>query len=194
MKTPDEDWSDLSRTWMDTGTEPAPFDARLIRAVRRRDTLARLNFVAEVGGAVVCVGVVVWAALMRGLPWPPAIAAAAFAVFALAMTLWSRRGGTASLTETPQAVLRSAIAQARLGIRWACAGIAISAAASVFLLVLAIQPPPAGGAAGAWLFVGGVVFLIVAVGFYLRHLRRCRRRIAIHEAALAALGEPSIPA
>jgi hypothetical protein len=90
------------------------------------------------------------------------------------------------LTETPQAVLRSAMGQARTGYRWALSGVAISVAAMIFLLVILRTLDPAQGPAGA-IIAGMFGFLVICIGYYLRHARRCRRRMAAHRAALEAL-------
>jgi Na+/melibiose symporter-like transporter len=186
---PSDDWSDLSRAWTDPASD-APQDLRadaaLIRSVQRRDRLARLNFWAELGGGVIVLGVVVWAAVVHDLPWSVNVAALAFIVFGVALTVWSRRGDPGVLTETPEAVLRSAIAQARTGERWAWAGVAMSVAAFAFLGVMR----GVGSARDGFdLIPALVIFLLVCIAGYGCHARRCRRRRRAHEAALAALDE-----
>lgn len=186
-----DDWSDLSRAWTDASTGDGDrLDSDLIRKLRRRDRLARLNFVGEIGGAVVVLAAVGWATLVRGLPWPHAATAVAFTGFAVAMTIWSRRGDPGLLTGTPEAVLRSAIGQARLGFRWAVAGVAISVAAMVFLVAMALLTPQAGALMTPMIGIGAVLLLICVV-FYLRHASACRRRMADYAAALAALDAPA---
>jgi hypothetical protein len=102
---PNDDWSDLTRTWTDRPAAPPRLDPNLVRAVRRRDLLARLNFVGELAGGVVTIGIVIWATLVRDLPWTLGLTALGFVAFALAGTLWSRRGDPGLLTGTPEAVL-----------------------------------------------------------------------------------------
>ncbi|WP_339913970.1 hypothetical protein [uncultured Brevundimonas sp.] len=188
--TPD-DWSDLARTWVDTSRSGPGLDPALIRTVLRRDRLARLNFVGEIAGAAVVIGVLVWALLARDLPWSIAVAALAFTGFAVAMTLWSRRGDPGVLTETPEAVLLSAIAQARHGRRWAWAGVANSVAAFAFVASMTMLDPSRGPSEA--LLIAITAGLAVCIGFYLRHARRCGDRMKIHSATLEALrDEPPI--
>jgi len=184
-KPPNDDWSDLTRTWTDRPAPPPRLDPALFRAVRRRDRLARLNFVAEIAGGVVTVGVIVWATLVRDLPWTIALAASGFVGVALAGTLWSRRGDPGLLTGTPEAVVVSAMAQARTGYRWAWAGVATSLAAIVFVTILAPLAPT--GSVTARTMLAMAAFLLVCIGLYLAHARRCRRRMAAHTATLQAL-------
>ncbi|MDO9609736.1 MAG: hypothetical protein Q7J26_14530 [Brevundimonas sp.] len=185
MTRPDDDWTDLTQAWTETPDPEPRLDAGFIRSLRRRDRLARLNFWQEMGGGVVVLGVMGWGAY-RGIPLPALAAGLAFVLVALGLTLWSRRGHPGLLTETPQAVLRSALGQARTGYRWALSGVAISVAAMIFLLVILTTVDPARGPAGA-VIAGMFGFLVICIGYYLRHARRCRRRMAAHQAALEAL-------
>jgi signal transduction histidine kinase len=185
MTRPDDDWTDLTQAWTETPDPEPRLDAGFIRSLRRRDRLARLNFWQEMGGGVVVLGVMGWAAY-RGIPLTALAAGLAFVLVALGLTLWSRRGHPGLLTETPQAVLRSAMGQARTGYRWALSGVAISVAAMIFLLVILRTLDPAQGPAGA-IIAGMFGFLVICIGYYLRHARRCRRRMAAHRAALEAL-------
>ena len=184
---PEEDWADLAQAWTDpTAAEPA-IDPAQIRALRRRDRLARLNFAAELLGVPFVIGLVAWAALKRDLPWSVAITCTVFTLLAGAVTLWSRRGDPGLLLDTPQTVVSTALAQARMGLRWAIGSAWTCAAGAVFLAIL-------GGLSGKWraewpLLAGGTVFLAACLTLYLGHARRCRRRIAAHEAARAALQE-----
>ena len=193
MTLPPDDWSDLSRAWTDPVLDEGDqTGGDLIPRLRRRARLARLNFMAEVASAALVIGVVGWTTIFRGLPWPHALAAFAFAGFAVAMTVWSRRGDPGLLTGTPEAVLRSAIGQARLGFRWAVAGVAISVAAMLFLIAVALTGQP--GRAPAPLTLGvGAALLSICVVFYLRHARACRRRRTEFTAALTALQAPVDP-
>jgi hypothetical protein len=180
-----DDWTDLTEAWTGAPQDEHPLDAGLVRALRRRDRLAHLNFVAEIGGGVLVLGAMGWA-MARGLPLPAASAALAFVLFALGMTLWSRRGDPGLLTDTPEAVLRSALGQARTGYRWALSGVAISLAAMIFLIVMMTSVQPGPGPTGS-VIAGVSILLVVCIGFYLRHARQCRRRMAAHQAALDAL-------
>lgn len=180
-----DDWTDLTEAWARTPAETPPLDAQLIRALHRRDGLARLNFAAEIGGGLVVLGVIVWG-LWRGLPLHAAGAALAFVVFALGMTFWSRRGDPGLLTETPEAVLRSALGQARTGYRWALSGVAISLAAMIFLIVMTTAVGSPDQTTGSVIPAVGIL-LVVCIGFYVRHARRFRRRMTSHQAALDAL-------
>jgi len=187
MTVPGDDWTDLTQAWAETPDDGPPLDAVLIRSVRRRDRLARLNFLSEMGGGFAVLGVMGWA-LWRGAPLPVVCAALGFALFALALTLWSRRGDPGLLTDTPEAVLRSALGQARIGLRWALAGVAISLAGMIFLIVMLWVAEPVAEQRGPILAVSSL-FLIACIGFYLNHARRCRRRMVAHRAALEALSE-----
>ena len=184
---PNDDWSDLTRTWTDRPATPPRLDPNMVRTLRKRDRLARLNFAGELAGGAVTVGVVIWATLVRDLPWTLALAAMGFVGFALAGTLWSRRGDPGLLTGTPEAVVLSAIAQARTGYRWAWAGVATSLAAFVFVMVLAGLSPVGSVTPRTLLMLGA--FLLVCIGLYVAHARRCRQRIAAHTATLQALRE-----
>lgn len=184
---PNDDWSDLTRTWTDRPAAPPRLDPNLFRAVRRRDLLARLNFVGELAGGVVTIGIVIWATLVRDLPWPLGLTALGFVAFALAGTLWSRRGDPGLLTGTPEAVLLSAIAQARTGYRWAWAGVATSLAAFVFVTILAGLSPTGSISPRDLLIMGGL--LLACIGLYVAHARRCRRRMAAHTATLQAMDD-----
>lgn len=191
MTRPDDDWTDLTQAWTETPDPEPRLDAGFIRSLRRRDRMARLNFWLEMGGGVVVLAAMGWAAY-RGIPLPAVGAALAFALFALGMTLWSRRGDPGLLTDTPQAVLRSALGQARTGYRWALSGVAISLAGMVFLILMLWVAEPVAEQRGPPLAVSSL-FLAACIGFYLNHARRCRRRMAAHEAALAALRSPEPP-
>lgn len=177
-----DDWSDLSKTWAEPQADAPPLDTAFVHALIRRDRWARINYLLETSGAVAAAAVVVWAVVAQDLPLVVAAAAGGFALFALVVTIWSRRGDPGLLLDTPEAALRSALAQARIGLRWSWAGIAISLAAIVFLVVMALVSPKVISASA----IGGLAIL-AAVPFYLRHARNCLRRIAAHEAALAAL-------
>lgn len=189
MTQPD-DWSDLTEAWTTGPQEPLRPDATLMRAVRRRDRLARVNFLLEMGGGVAVVGVLFWAVLGKGLSVALAMPGLIFVIFALALTLWSRRGDQAALTDTPEAVLRSAIVQARLGRRWAWAGIANSLAAMAFLATITrLKAGAPSDPSPTVVIVGGLLLIGCIVG-YGRHARRCRQRLARHEQALSALLDP----
>lgn len=184
---PKDDWEALAQAWTDPAAGEAAIDPAQIRALRRRDRLARLNFAAEMLSIPLVLGVVAWAVVARDLPWPAALACVILTLFAGAMTLWSRRGHPGLLLDTPQTVVRTALAQARTGLRWAIGGAWTCAAGAVFLALM-------GGLSGNWrtewsMLAGGVLFLAAMLALYINHARRCRRRIAGHEAALAALQE-----
>lgn len=188
MTDPHDDWSDLSQAWTDPApdeAEAARADAAFIRSLRRRDRLARINYVLELLGGVAVVGVVTWVALRTPLPWPVLAAAYGFVVLGVGLTVWSRRGDPGVLTGTPEAVLRSAVAQARTGERWAWAGLVISLAASAFLFLMSRFDPSGPETRG--LYPAFSVFLLLCIGGYLIHARRCRQRRRAHEAALHAL-------
>ena len=191
MTLPDRDWTDLTQAWAETPDDGPRLDAAMIRSLRRRDRLARLNFISEIGGGVAVLGVMGWA-LWRGLPLHIAGVALGFVFFALALTLWSRRGDPGLLTDTPEAVLRSALGQARTGYRWALAGVAISLAGMAFLILILWLAEPVGAQRGP-LMAGTAAGMIFCIGFYLNHARRCRRRRGAHGGALAALRAPEPP-
>jgi hypothetical protein len=184
---PEEDWADLAQAWTDPAAAEPAIDPAQIRALSRRDRLARLNFAAELAGVPLVLGLVAWAVVKRDLPWPAAVTCVAFTLFAGAMTLWSRRGDPGLLLDTPETVVRTALAQARTGLRWAQSGVLTCVAGAVFVGSMGFFP-------GKWrtewpLMAGGIAFLGACLMLYLGHARRCRRRIAAHEAALAALEE-----
>jgi hypothetical protein len=190
MTDPHDDWSDLSQAW----TEPTPDDAEaaradaaFIRSLRRRDLLARINYALELLGGVAVVAVVMWVAFRTDLPWPIVAAALAFVALGMGLTVWSRRGDPGVLTGTPRAVLRSAVAQARTGERWAWAGLAISLAAGGFLFLMSRYEPVGGEPRAVYPVFS--VFLVLCMGGYVLHAWRCRRRRRAHEAMLRALGE-----
>ena len=187
---PTDDWSDLTRTWTDRPVTPPRLDPDMVRTVRRRDRLARLNFVGELAGGAATVGVVLWATLVRDLPWTFAMTAMGFVSFALVATLWSRRGDPGLFTGTPEAVVLSAIAQARTGYRWAWAGVATSLAAIVFVTILAALSPTGSVTTRTMLMMAA--FLLVCIGLYIAHARRCRRRMAAHTATLQALHDDPV--
>jgi L-asparagine transporter-like permease len=72
----------------------------------------------------------------------------------------------------------------------AWAGVAISIAAMVFLAVVQTLLPGSPGA-DAGMMLGFGVFLVICIGLYLRHARRCRQRMAAYEEALSALFDAS---
>ena len=183
--TPD-DWTELSHAWAQPQPDEPPLDAGFIHALKRRDRLARLNFYAEAGGAVVAAAVVGWAALRNQLPWTVSAAAVGFCLFALIATIWTRRGDPGLLLDTPEAALNSALAQARTGLRWAWAGMAICLAAVLFLGAMAAAAGDRLERMGPYV-AAGAIFILACVPFYWRHARRCRRRMAAHQAALDAL-------
>jgi len=181
-----DDWTDLAQVWTtaDDTTGGAPDGAGdLERRIRRRARLATLNFHLEAWGAVLAGGVGGWAALRHDAPWL-GVAGAAFAVFALAATLWARRGARPGEAETPAAALTAALRQARSGLRWARAGQAICAAALLFIIAVGLNAP---NAHLPMISLAAFVFLAVMALFYERHARRCKGRIARHAAALEEL-------
>ncbi|MFC7379846.1 hypothetical protein [Brevundimonas sp. GCM10030266] len=177
-----EDWTDLAEVWTAPAETPEPAP-ELARAVRRRATLATLNFHLEAWGAVAAGGVAVWVALRHDAP-VLGLAGAAFGVFALAATLWARRGARPGEADTPAAALHAAIRQARSGVHWARAGQAICAGALAFILVLGLSHP---STALPVIYLISFAFIAAMAAFYERHARRCRARITRHQAALAEL-------
>jgi len=182
-RPPHDDWTDLAEAWTTPGPEASPPDPALLRSVRRRARLGRINFHLEAWSAVAAGlvgGFVAWrqAAPLIGL------AAVAFAGFALALTLWARRGLPADAASTPADALRAAAAQARSGLRWARAGQAVGLAALLFVAVVALAR---GVGAAAPFLAFATVFLLACFAFYERHARRSRARLRRHEAALAEL-------
>jgi hypothetical protein len=179
-----DDWNDLAEVWTAPNGAAEP-TADLVRRMRRRAWLARLNFQMEAVGAVAAGLIGGWVGFRNGELLMGA-AACAFAAFAFVMTLWARRGAEPGEADTPAAALKAAIAQARSGLRWARAGQAVTVAALLFIVVVGLD----GGIAGrAWLYVPAGVFLTACSVLYERHARRARERIARHEAALADLEE-----
>lgn len=177
-----DDWDALAEVW--TAPQPGPaVDPDLARAVRRRARLGRLNFLFEALGSIAAGLIGVWAALHNGEPGV-AVAVVLFAGFALAMTLWARRGLPPEAADTPAAALRAAAGQARSGLRWARAGQAVGVAALLFVAAVAISQ---GVAVDDPVIVFALVFVLAAVALQERHARRCRVRLRRHAAALSEL-------
>ncbi|MDQ8029329.1 MAG: hypothetical protein REJ23_11425 [Brevundimonas sp.] len=179
-----EDWTDLVEVWTAPvkadAPEPAP---ALARAVRRRAALATLNFHLEAWGAVGAGVVAGWVAFRHDAP-VLGVAGVAFGLFALIATLWARRGARPGEADTPAASLHAAIRQARSGVHWARAGQAICVGAMAFILSLGLASP---SPALPLIYLVSFGFILAMAAFYERHARRCRTRIARHEAALAEL-------
>lgn len=175
------DWTDLTEVWTRpaAGVEPD----LTARFVRRRAWLSRLNFLGEAAGALVAGGMGLWAAVRHDAPFI-GLAAVAFAVFGLAVTLWARPGAAPGDLATPRAALDAALQQARSGLRWARAGQAVSVAALVFLGVMAWHDD---GPVSVPLYGGFLIFLALAAALYERHGRRARERMRTHAKALAEL-------
>lgn len=185
MTPHDDEWADLSAAWTRPRPDQTRWDAALVRTVERRAALAKLNFAFEIAGALVVTAVMIWA-LNRGLAPSVAACAFVFALFAVLMTLWSRRGDPGLLTDTPEAVLMSAIGQARIGYRWALSGIAISLAGMAFIIAM-VQLEPSDAHPKGSLLTASLGVLIICIGFYARHALRSRRRLKAHQDALEAL-------
>lgn len=179
-----DDWSDLADAWTAAGT-PAP-RRDLLRQVRRRDRLARINFWAEVGAAVLASGFIVWIARLRDAGWPMAATGLVFAGFVLALTVWARRAAPPVADDTPLDALKTAVQQARAGLIWAGCGVAISLATGVALAVIfALEPvTPRLALPTAVVTVGAVAAFVAG---YALHIRRCRRRIAYYRRMLEEL-------
>lgn len=182
---PPPEWAELSAVWTDPAAAPAPDAAALARAVRRRARLARLNYLTEiVTSLLVLLALGVLTAQGR-LALPLALAGAAFALFALGLTLWARRGLGDETASTPEQALRLALRQGQTGLRWARAGLANTVAATIFVAFILSQADGSGemrvSLGGVALFLGGCAL------FYAVHARRCRRRMAAHEQVLATL-------
>ncbi len=175
---PPDDWNDLTEAW--TRPDPDAEPDLTARFVRRRALLGRLNFMGEALGAVVAGGMGLWVALRHGALLI-GLAAFAFAVFGLVVTLWARRGAAPREMATPRAALEAAMLQARSGLRWARAGQAVSLAALVFLGVMAWRED---GPVSVPLYGVFLVFLAAAAVSYERHARRARTRIEDHRMAL----------
>lgn len=178
---PDDDWTDLTEVWVRPAADAEP--DLTARFVRRRAWLARLNFAGEALGAVIAGGLGLWIATRPGA-LVIGLAAAVFAVFGLALTLWARRGAAPGDLATPRAALEAALQQARSGLRWARAGQAVSVAALLFLAVMAWSDDRP---LSAPLYGGFLAFLAVGTLLYERHARRARARMATHARALEEL-------
>jgi hypothetical protein len=179
-----EDWSDLSDVWTAPEARPpvgVPVD--LERSVRRRARLATVNFHMEIWGAVIAGAMGGWVALRHDEPLL-GFAGLAFSVFALAATVWARRGARPGEAETPAAALTAALRQARSGLRWARAGQAICIAALGFVAVVGVTHPTDHL---PLIYAGAFGFLGIMAVIYERHARRCRHRITGHAAALKEL-------
>lgn len=180
-----DDWTDLAQVWTtaDGAAQTPGAFAALERQMRRRALLATLNFHTEIWGAVIAGALAGWVGLRHDAP---ALGAAGviFSVFALAATLWARRGAVPGEAETPAAALAAALRQARSGLRWARAGQAICIAAGLFTVVAGVSHPTQHM---PMIYLAAFVFLGGMAVFYERHARRCQRRIAGHMAALQEL-------
>lgn len=179
MSRPEDDWNDLTEVWTRPGAEPD----LTARFVRRRGWLSRLNFLGEAAGALVAGGVGLWVAVRHEALFI-GLAAIAFAVFGLAVTLWARRGASPGDLATPRAALEAAMHQARSGLRWARAGQAVSVAALIFLGIMAWHD---GAPVSVPLYGGFLIFLGLAAALYERHARRARARMRTHAEALTEL-------
>lgn len=184
MSHPD-DWTDLAEVWTEPdAAAPTPDALRgLERQVRRRALLATVNFHAEIWGAVIAAALSGWVGLRHDAPFLGA-AGVIFSLFALAATVWARRGAAAGVAETPAAALAAALRQARSGLRWARAGQAICGAALGFILIVGLTYPDDHM---PFIYTATFAFLSAMAIFYERHARRCKARIAGHAAALAEL-------
>ena len=177
-----DEWSDLTRAWTEPGGAPAP-DARLLRAVRRRDLIARLNFYGEVGGALLAGGMFLWLAADGQMRWAAAGVAVAFCVFALVLTLWARQAAPPILDDTPAGAVRTALQQARAGARWC--GLIVTGAAGVALALIYLLDPVEDRLVLA--FTAACTALTAFAIGYTLHIRRCRHRIARHQRTLAEM-------
>jgi len=177
-----EDWSDLKSAWSAPDAQP-PIDAALLRDLRRRAWLARVNFGFEAAGCLLAIGLGGWVWARDG-QLSLGLAAIAFGVFSLAMTLWARAATDPGAAETPRAALESALEQARAGRRWSYAGIWISLGAAAFLGLVHLRE---GLPRGVLALVA--VLLMGFSLFYARHARDASRRVRAHQAALEALDQ-----
>ena len=177
-----DDWSELKTAWTAPAPEP-PLDSGLIRSVRRRAWLGRLNFYAEVAACLFAAAAGGWIARQYG-EWTVGVAALLFATFSLALSVWARTGAETVAAETPRQALEAALAQARSGLRWARAGYWVGAAAIVFVGVVGLEQRPPPG-----LLLLMAVFLGACFILYARHARSARRRMEAHQAALDALDQ-----
>lgn len=176
-----DDWNDLAEVW--TAPQDGPdMTADLVRSMRRRAGLARLNFLLEIGG---CLFGCVIGAVFAVTGWAPimGVAALTFSLFSLILTLWARRGAEPGLADSPAEALRAAIRQARSGQQWARAGQAITVAAGLFVTATAVE----AGDHAAPLYLPLALLLLGCLVFYERHARRATARMAGHAAALAEL-------
>lgn len=188
-----DDWSDLAGAWTAADVAEAPTAAAdlagLARRLRRRDRLARLNFLAECAACLSAAGVGAWL-LVRGGAGDTALGLGAilFAGFGLAVAVWARAGARRPQTGTPAEALDSALAQARSGLRWAWSGLAITGAAVVFLGLVEWVSLRLGHAGHAAPITVIALALLAGLGvFYVLRIRRCRRRIQAWRAALDEL-------
>lgn len=181
-----DDWNDLAEVW--TAPQDGPEVTDLVRGMRRRAWLARINFLVEAGGAVVAGLFGAWMALRHQEPVMGG-AAVIFAAFALVAALWARRGAEPGLADTPAEALRAAVAQARSGLRWARAGQAVTAGALLFVVVVGLDAGAFPG--GVWVYLAIGIVLALCAAFYERHARRARARVADHRAALAEMEDPA---
>lgn len=186
---PVSEWADLTAVWVDPQATPAPDTPALVRAVRRRARLARLNFMVEIATGLALIAVVGVLAVLGRLSLSLAAAAAAFALFALGLTLWARRGLEKDGAATPEQALRLALSQARAGLQWGRAGLAVTAAAAVYMAYVLNQSGD-GSQDMRVTLVLAAVFLGGCAMFYARHARRSRQRMQAHARALTALTSP----
>lgn len=195
MSRDPDDWTALAGAWRRggdadaaSGGAPASIEG-LTRRLRRRDRLARLNFVAEVAACLGAAGVGAWL-IARGGPGDPVLGVGAilFSGFALALAAWARAGARRPQTGTPAEALASALAQARSGLRWAWGGLVITGAAAAFVGLVQLVALRLDNAARAAPISTVALVLLAAVGvFHLLRIRRCRRRIRAWRAALDEL-------
>ena len=163
-------WDELARDW----TAPASAGGAAPRAsaedVRRRARLQSRMFAGEMLFGVVVLALLAWRA-WAGDAWPGTLAATAFTVFAMVLSLWAWRLRPAADTGTVREALEAAIAQARAWVRWAIAGYAICAAAMGYLWVVFPHVATAG-------IVFGAAYVLAVLAILAWVHRQQRRRIA----------------
>lgn len=194
MTKQNEEWLELSRMWVEVGADgpEEAVNAELVATIRRRALLARLNAVGEILVCVVAIGILVWAVAVHQLTGLPVIAAFAFILSAIAMSIWSRWQKPDFLMETQGQALRTAAAQARSGQRWAWAGLAVCAAGSIYMAVFLLQMTSAKGQTLMAVGAAGTAFVLVWICLCVRHARTSSQRLRAYLEAIEALESEAV--
>lgn len=189
MTTKNDEWFELSKIWVGARADVPEdiVDAELVTVIRRRALLSRLNVVGEILISLIAIGILMWAVGAHRLTGVQVIAAFAFIVFAVAMSIWSRWQKPDFLAENQHQALRTAAAQALSGQKWARAGLAICGACCIYIAVFLLQMKSAQGQTVIAVGAGSVAFVLVWICLCIRHAQASSRRLRAYLKAMDAL-------